>query len=271
MKTCSPSTSWVPPEGSDPLSFRVTTFTGPACAGAHHHVIVNPSPTQKRRALDAALEDEIVAFVHLAAEEVGAKFFQAGYEIKRCGSGIVAVAHVLHHEMGLPLKDLKTAGGTLNLQRKENRLGYRSTALPLQRIEDDCLWRALVDQQLLNCFLVGGDADYALLELANESALAKTTVDLQALTQSTKRALILTAVADTKPFNYVLRYFAPQYGLTEGAVTASVNAELGCFWSRRLKRSLLIGRQVSPQGALFEVLVEGSHVWVMGEAQRGDA
>lgn len=267
MKIFSRFTSLLPSDGPEPAVFRVATFVGEDSAGVSHCVVVNPSASDEGLYQEGVAEDEILVFLFLEPDGARADFYQSGHAIKRCGSGTVAAAHVLDRELGLPLMELRTAAEILPLQRRGDRLGFRREALPLQRVNADSFWSGLVNEELRSCLLVGGEDDYALVELADEMAVAKVRVDLEALRRSSKRALILTAAATQKTCDYVFRYFAPQYGLAESAVTASVNAELGCFWSRQLKRPELVGHQLSAQGAMFLVRVESSCAWVMGKTR----
>lgn len=269
MKTSFPSTCWLPPDVAD-ASFQVITCFAASAAGVCHRVLLNPSPDARQACLDQRdrdqRESEILVLLWLGERGARAEFYQAGHAIRRCGSGTLAAAHVLSRELALPLTSLETEAADLPLQARGEYLGYANIALSAHAAGDHSFWSSLLDQPASDCQLIGGADDYCLLELDNERAVGGASVDLDALGKG-RRALVLTARAHQQPFHYVFRYFAPQYGIAESDVTASVNIDLGRFWFHRLKLSHLLARQLSGPGAEFRVEVEEERVWVFGQTR----
>lgn len=266
MKTSSRSTFSLPPEAEDSC-FEVRTCFGLNAAGACHQVLLNPSHGTRHRYLDQ--QDEVIV-VYLYLENAGARasFYQAGQTIRRCGSGTMAALHVLYRELGIPLARLATDAGELWVQSHGEYLGYANTHLMMRPALDRSFWCSLPDQPSHDCQLIGETDDYCLLELASAEALARASVDIDALTRGSSRALVLTARAEEGPFDYVFRYFAPQYGMAESAVTASVNIDLGRYWCDRLNLRYLLARQLSDAGAIFHVEVAEDRVWIFGQTRR---
>jgi predicted PhzF superfamily epimerase YddE/YHI9 len=83
------------------------------------------------------------------------------------------------------------------------------------------------------------------------------------------RGLIVTAQADpmnTKRYDFVSRFFAPQSGINEDPVTGSAHCALAPFWGDRLQRNELTGYQASKRGGFVRVLRQADRVKLGGRA-----
>lgn len=256
----------------DSRLFSVNSFVGPDCLGNRHLVSVNSRlrSAEERAAWSAKVRDAIAVFL-FTGEPPRAEFYEAGRPVLRCGSGTLAAAHVLLRELDFSDSgQLATAGGLLELQRQGEWLGYGARGLPLEEITEPATWRALLDRPVLSAWKLGGEEDYCLLELSDQAAVADASPDLDGLAHLSGRSLIITAPADGGDYDYVLRYFAPRYGKAEDPATGSANLQLAVFWSRRLGKSRLVGRQLSKAGGKFRLEHSPERTWVMGRtAARG--
>jgi PhzF family phenazine biosynthesis protein len=106
-----------------------------------------------------------------------------------------------------------------------------------------------------------------LLVLPDEAAVRalKPMVKAPAL-QDAVRGFIVTAPSADPSFDYVCRYFAPAYGIDEDPVTGSIQCALGPYWSQRLGKPVLRGRQVSRRGGVFTVKPLKGRVEISGRA-----
>lgn len=250
--------------------FQVASFVGENSLGNQHLVSVNPrfsSPFEKKTWLEQAGDMIVVLLFVQSGRSPRVEFHQLGHGILRCGSGSLAAAQVLF-QLGYEQVDaLITEAGPLRLRRQDEWLGYGARGLPRSRCEEPVLWQSVVDQAVTDCWTVGGEQDYLLIELTSEAALKQLMVDTDALSRSSGRALIATAVADTPGFDYVLRYFAPQRGKAEDPATGSANLQLASFWQTRLGKNWLKGRQLSTEGGEFLVEITDEVTWVMGRTK----
>lgn len=252
--------------------YPVASFVGEDCLGNQHWVCINPRfpSSRDRQAWLAEVNEPILVFLFI---EPGlpptAEFYQAGRAIFRCGSGNLAAAHVLFQEMNLADTGfLETAAGRVALRAQGEWLGYGAEGLALQENSEAEYWQSFVSQPLVSCWSVGGNYDYCLLELPNEQAVLDLTVDVEALRQSSDRALIVTARAASDAYDYVLRYFAPQHGKPEDAATGSANLQVATFWRQHLGKACLKGRQLSKSGGEFFLEVGAAdYAWVMGRTR----
>lgn len=128
------------------------------------------------------------------------------------------------------------------------------------------MWQRLVDAKVNAVRVLPG---YALLELTNANAVATARPRLKALTRYSKRALIITAPGP-RPGQYVMRYFAPQYGKAEDGATGSANALLLCYWAKRLQRWHFKAQQLSATGGEFTGRYQPPRVYLYGRATTHD-
>jgi len=66
--------------------------------------------------------------------------------------------------------------------------------------------------------------------------------------------------------DFVSRYFAPSYGIPEDPVTGSTHCTLAPYWSERLGKKVLRGRQVSERGGDLIVEARNERVILKGKA-----
>jgi predicted PhzF superfamily epimerase YddE/YHI9 len=102
---------------------------------------------------------------------------------------------------------------------------------------------------------IGESAPVELYQGRNMLALFASAADIRAIKGpgdvarfiARDKGLIATARGDGG-YDFVSRYFAPHHGVPEDPVTGSAHCALTPFWSRRLGKTTLRARQVSPRG-----------------------
>lgn len=72
--------------------------------------------------------------------------------------------------------------------------------------------------------------------------------------------------APGRDVDFVSRFFAPKVGVPEDPVTGSSHCTLIPYWARRLGRSRLRARQVSPRGGDLWCALQGERVLIAGHA-----
>jgi predicted PhzF superfamily epimerase YddE/YHI9 len=185
--------------------------------------------------------------------------------IRCCGHGLLATAHVLHQYVDVPcaelrlhlagesapLTALREASGDARIWLDMPRTSCRSTAVPG--------WAA----RAFSCppmaaAVAGDDSGYWVFEFDPAVDLARLAPDLAEIAKQTQRAVIVTQ--KTLPpgeFDFLLRYFAPQYGVNEDAVTGSANRVLADYWHGRTGQRQFRALQCSPSGGVVESRLTG--------------
>jgi predicted PhzF superfamily epimerase YddE/YHI9 len=89
--------------------------------------------------------------------------------------------------------------------------------------------------------------------------------DFRLLKQLNTRGVIVTApgIGDV---DFLSRFFAPAVGVDEDPVTGSAHTMLTPYWSKRLGKKRLVGRQISKRGGTVYCEYKGDRVMLSGEA-----
>jgi PhzF family phenazine biosynthesis protein len=114
-------------------------------------------------------------------------------------------------------------------------------------------------------------ATHYLAVYADADAVRALAPDLAALAALDRAAVIVTAPAgpgDAADFgaDFVSRFFAPANGVPEDPVSGVAHCSLIPYWSTRLGRSRLTGRQLSRRGGTLVCEDRGDRVTIAGRA-----
>ena len=166
-------------------------------------------------------------------------------EIDLCGHATLASAHVVFTtlEPGRTEVRFDSQSGPLHVRAEGDRLVLDFPSRPPERVAaNPAVGRALGRDpvELL------ASRDYvAVFESADDvRALAP---DMGLLRKLDKKAVIVTA-AGSGEVDFVSRFFGPGYGIDEDPVTGSAHTNLIPYWAKRLGKSRLRARQLSPRG-----------------------
>ncbi|NIT56642.1 MAG: isomerase, partial [Aliifodinibius sp.] len=107
------------------------------------------------------------------------------------------------------------------------------------------------------------DTDY-LYVVESEEQVRNLNPDIRAMAKADVRGIIVTAPG--KEYDFVSRFFAPNAGVDEDPVTGSAHTMLTPYWSDRLDKKKLVGRQVSRRGGTVYCHHKGDRVEISGEA-----
>lgn len=185
------------------------------------------------------------------------RFFQQARSILRCGSGTLASATFL--EISPMCLTIESSVEKIQLTRlSENFASMEVEPLPIQTGSLGNAWHRVVDQAIIDGFYIGGECDYCALVLTSAKNLESAQVDLVGLVRLSQRALILTAPSGSDACDFVLRYFAPQYGINEDSSTGSANAQVAHYWQKKLKKQSVRSLQLSAAGGFFEISVNNT-------------
>lgn len=190
------------------------------------------------------------------------RWFTPAAEVDLCGHATLASAHVIfrHLEPGLREVRFASSSGALRVLRDGDRL---QLDLPARAPEPcpappglaEALGRAprevLASRDLMAVF-------------ESEPEVRGLRPDFAALARIDRFAVVVTAPgADC---DFVSRFFAPAQGVPEDPVTGSAHCTLVPYWARRLGRSRLVARQVSPRGGELLCELAGDRVLIAGHA-----
>lgn len=174
------------------------------------------------------------------------RWFTPTVEVKLCGHATLATGHVILNRLQ-PQRErvrFETLSGKLTVSRDGERLLLDFPALPITKQHDD---PGIVASAL-------GARPRELFEADRAVAVFESAPEVQKLQPDFGRvaALPFGSIVVTAPglgdVDFVSRYFAPKFGVPEDPVTGSAHCVLTPFWAKRLGKSHLHARQVSPRG-----------------------
>ena len=208
--------------------------------------------------------DRIFIFLQCSKDFYQVRFFERGHEILRCGSGCLAIAHVLKRVENYEYRNVVfSSEGPVQLGTQGETYYFEAEGLSYRTLKNKRFWQKVIDKPILSSTYIGGANDYCLLVVKDLAQLVSLNVNYAKLTQFSKRALIVSAPLKNS-FDYALRYFAPQYGKKEDSATGSANAQIAAYWQKKVGKRLIRGVQVSSTGGVFQVLKNGKKQRVIG-------
>jgi PhzF family phenazine biosynthesis protein len=205
---------------------------------------------------------ETAFFVRQGAD-YALRWFTPTVEVELCGHATLASAHVIFGSLE-PKRDRvrfhTLKAGTLTVQRSGDGLALDFPAYPPERCAvpaelPTVLGKHPIDMQ--RC----GERYLAVFEQRDE--VAELRPDLVALRGQCHGRLIITAPG-ADGVDFVSRFFAPGFGIDEDPVTGSAHCVLIPYWAKRLGKTRLEARQLSPRGGVLSCALDGDRVTIAG-------
>lgn len=194
------------------------------------------------------------------------RWFTPRVEVDLCGHATLATAHLLWEQglapAGEPIR-FQTRSGELTCLHADGRIELDFPAEPEREMPFSTeLATALGAEPQY----VGRNRFDILAEFASEEAVRELRPDFTRLEAIPVRGVIVTARATDPRFDFVSRFFAPTVGVNEDPVCGSAHCCLGPFWNARLKKTNLLGHQISARGGIVGVRIAGERVILSGTA-----
>jgi len=256
--------------------YQVDAFSDRPFAGNPAGVCVLDAPGRETWMRDVAAEMNLseTAFLHPEGAGWRLRWFTPTVEVDLCGHATLASAHVLWTERGVP-SDRPLAFSTLSgpLGAAPGDGGWIELDFPAEPVTPADPPAGLLEALGLDVVEAAGRnrMDW-LLAVPDEGTLRALDPDFRALGQVDARGVAVTAPPgeatrrEHPRVDFVSRFFAPAAGVNEDPVTGSAHCALGPWWSARLGRETVLGRQVSRRGGLVRVTHRGTRVTLAGRA-----
>ncbi len=218
--------------------------------------------TMQRIAAENNLSE--TAFLVPLDEGYHLRWFTPQIEVELCGHATLAAAHVLFNHRNYPRKEIlfQTKSGPLKVSRKEDLLCMDFPARFPQAVD---IPADLTDGLQVTPRLVLKDMNY-LVVLDSEKTVRQLKPRFRILSRITYAGFICTAPSDDPAYDFVSRYFAPYAGINEDPVTGSIHTTLTTFWSKKLNKKKLVGRQISKRGGVIYCEEKGDRTQISGHA-----
>ena len=206
------------------------------------------------------------AFLHNQEKGYNLRWFTPAIEVALCGHATLASAHILW-EIGLLKSTEQALFHTLSGPLMANQNGeWIEMNFPATREEVASAPTGLIEALGVNAKYIGKNKFDYLVEVESEAVVRAIKPDIGMLQDVAARGIIVTSLADSKEYDFVSRFFAPNAGVNEDPVTGSAHCCLSPFWSGRLGRNELVGYQASARGGVVKVRYAGDRVILSGQA-----
>ena len=192
------------------------------------------------------------AFIVPSNESWEIRWFTPTAEVALCGHATLAAAHVLVKHQGCltnPLVFKTRQSGNLSVERLED--GSLSMSFPAILIVE-CEYKNVISKALgatPDSVLFGryspDQIDYVAV-FKSEETVSALNPDFAKFSNLDSRGVIVTAPGTS--YDFVSRYFAPNFGIDEDPVTGSAHCLLTPYWSKILDKQKMRARQISRRG-----------------------
>lgn len=200
------------------------------------------------------------------------RWFTPADEVDLCGHATLATAHALRADRGAGTIRFTSRSGVLITHSRDD--GTITLDFPTATLTETPLPNGLAEAIGAKpdiTYLTGSLGDL-LAVFTDEAAVRALSPDPRALSGVTSagtfRGLITTAPAadPDSGYDFVSRFFTPDFGIPEDPVTGSAHTALAPYWSQRLGRDELTGLQASERSGLVATALHGDRVHLTGRA-----
>jgi len=205
----------------------------------------------------------MTAFVRWGKRErFGLRWFSATREYELCGHATLAAANVMWTHDGVKGKSLtfETASGDVPVTRDGDRYTLSFAAVQAKKSQVSDSLCAALGREPVEVY----QAKTILAVFENKRDVHELEPDMSRLAALDARGVIVTAPGAGHDF--VSRFFGPQIGFPEDAVTGSAHCTLVPYWAERLGKKHLTAHQVSRRGGELWCELKGSRVLLGGHA-----
>jgi len=192
------------------------------------------------------------------------RWFTPTLEVELCGHATLAAAHVLFHELAYEQDEIvfESRSGLLHVAKKGALLELDFPIQPALACETPELILHAFGLEPVAC-LKG--VDYIVV-FECEDDVFSAEPKLELLKELDGRGVIITAASDASQYDFVTRFFAPNYGIDEDPVTGSAYTQLAPYWSQQLGLKTLRARQLSSRGGDVWCELNGDRVSIAGKS-----
>lgn len=245
-------------------------------AQGNHAAIVIADDKTKIEASHKHYDATTTCFItHKANAEYEVQCFNGNQEIQCCGHGLIAAAKTIFSNQGLPTISLNeniTASHTID------DAGHDVVLLSLPRLSANHKtvpkWAGKVidfdNEKLLpsNAAVSEENDGYLLLEFEPTLSLEifhALKLDLKKICENTQRAVVVVQFDKENQYLY-MRYFAPQYGVSEDIATGSVMRFVGDYIEKKFRVDRFDVSQCSSQGGFMKVECKAENIIITANA-----
>ena len=202
------------------------------------------------------------AFFVAQGDDYELRWFTPTSEVDLCGHATLASAHVLFNHLGYAKDKIifNTRSGPLPVTRSGEWLEMDFPSQPGTEAETPIAIKNAFGLEPLVCLK---SEDYIVV-FEDERDVINANPDLPFLRELDLRGVCITAKGTE--YDFVSRFFAPNYGIDEDPVTGSAFTQLVPYWANALDKQSLFAKQVSARGGEARCMLNRDRVNILGKA-----
>lgn len=251
-------------------TFYVDAFVAPGFDGNPAAVTVLSEFPGDALLQSAARENDlpVTAFLVRQSSTWALRWFTTANELPLCGHGTIASAWVVGTRLDPACSQMTftTAAGALPVRRTGERYAMDFPARHPKAVEPVAAIASAIGVVPVELYHDGTNYLAVLDSAVTVRGLRPDIASIDRLEKT--RGLILTAAGD-HGYDCVSRYFTPQQGVPEDAVTGSAHCTLTPLWCGRLGKSEIRAFQASPRGGELVGRIKGDRVELEGGCREG--
>lgn len=190
------------------------------------------------------------------------RWFTPEHEVDLCGHATLASAYVIFNILGYKENQItfESRSGLLTVNRNKDSFEMDFPSQPPSQ--------CLIPEQILKAFdefpvECLKSEDYIVV-FDNEQSVLEASPNLSLLSTLDLRGVAITSKSEK--YDFVTRFFAPKYGISEDPVTGSAFTQLIPYWSKKLNKPVLHAKQVSKRGGEVGCVYANERVQISGKA-----
>jgi PhzF family phenazine biosynthesis protein len=250
--------------------YQIDAFADRPFVGNPAAVCPLEAPIPEALMQDIAAENNLseTAFFHPQGDAFSLRWFTPTTEVELCGHATLASGFLLMTELEPARREVtfRTRSGLMAVFRRDDEFVLDFPAYPAAPADADTAARVAAALGAAPREVVQARALYAVFEDAK--TVRGLAPDMRALAALGNGVGVTAPGADeTRPVDFVSRYFAPGFGIDEDPVTGSAHCTLAPYWAARLGKTALRARQVSRRGGEISCALAGDRVHIGGKAR----
>ncbi len=190
------------------------------------------------------------------------RWFTPNTEVKLCGHATLASAYVLFNILNSKeeILSFESLSGVLHVSKTGKLLTLSFPTQPPEICSTPVLLSSGLGKAPIECLK---HDDYVAVFEKEEDVLS-IVPNHEALNKLDLRGVIATA--PSSEFDFIVRFFAPKFGVPEDSVTGSAYTQLMPYWSLKLGKSKLNAKQVSSRGGKVFCELQDQRTLISGGA-----
>jgi PhzF family phenazine biosynthesis protein len=190
------------------------------------------------------------------------RWFTPASEVDLCGHATLATAYVLFTILGYNNNriNFESRSGILSVTGDNEWLVMDFPAQPPVACDTPEEIVKAFNRAPVECLT---SEDYIVV-FENEKEVESASPDFEQLKKLGLRGVAITATSDR--YDFVARFFAPNYGIPEDPVTGSAYTQLTPYWADKLGLKKFSVKQLSPRGGELTCEIADDRVFISGKA-----